>query len=121
VGDWQLIDGKTSETGEGQLIVKRSDDALEIGPIVARVYEDTPAFGEWTPTARLLAAAPNLARLTADLAALALKLGDALADHHAGTSTTRPYRQTFERDAELLGRTRALVTKAKERLEDLTD
>jgi len=115
VNDWRLIDGRTSESGEGQLIVK-GGGPLDVGAIVARVYENTEAFGEYTTTARILAAAPNLARLTADLAALALKLGDALADHHTGTSTTRPYRQTFERDAELLERTTALVSEAKDLL-----
>jgi hypothetical protein len=58
----------------------------------------------------------DLAKLTADLAALALELGEALADHHSGTSTTRPYRQTFERDEALLERTQALVSEAKARL-----
>ena len=110
--EWRLVDGRTSESGEGQLIVKRGGP-LDIGAAVARVYENTPAFGEWTPTARLLAAAPELARLTADLAALTLALGEALADHHAGTSTTRPYRQTFERDAALLERTQEKVSEAK--------
>jgi len=61
----------------------------------------------------------ELAQLAADLAALVLDLSEALADWHAGTSTTRPYAQTFERDEKLLDRTAALVTEARAALGDL--
>lgn len=63
----------------------------------------------------------ELAELTAKLAGLALDLGAALADHHEGTSTTRPYRQTFERDEALLERTKALVSEAKTRLGEVVN
>lgn len=117
--EWLLIDGKTSETGKHQLIAERADNAVGIGTLLARVYEDTPAFGEWTRTARLMARAPELARLAADLAALMLDLGGALTDHHRGTSTTRPLRQTYERDERLLERTQELIGEAKTRLQEI--
>jgi len=75
--DWKLIDGKTSDRGEGQLIVARANNAL----------------------------------------GLMLDLGAALADWHSGMSTTRPYQETFERDEELLERTKALATEGRELLE----
>ncbi len=119
MSDWRLIDGRTTESGEGQLIVKR-DGPLDVGAIVARIYENTEACGEWTPTARILAAAPELARLTADLSTLTLGLAEALTDHHAGT-TTQDYQATVERDEELLARGMALVSEALAHLRALAE
>ena len=108
--DWRLVDGRSCESGEGQLIVK-GGGALDIGAPVALVYESTPALEEWTPTARMLAAAPDLARLAAELTALALALGDALAAHGLDPSTRQG-----QRDTALLVRTQDLISEAKGRL-----
>lgn len=55
-GPWKLFDGKTSSEKGGQLIIS----GLPRLDIIAKVYADTATFGEFTPDARLLAAAPNL-------------------------------------------------------------
>jgi len=55
-GEWMLFDGRSSSENGNQIIIRRGN------PIryVALVYETTPEFGQFTPTARLLLAAPAL-------------------------------------------------------------
>jgi len=55
-GEWMLFDGRSSSENGNQIIIRRGN------PIryVALVYETTPEFGQFTPTARLLLAAPEL-------------------------------------------------------------
>lgn len=75
---WGLFDGHSSSLNGRQLIMgvfpdqhfdflsynintgERSIDYALDGHIIAAVYQDTEKFGEWTPTARLIASAPVL-------------------------------------------------------------
>src|ERR1700690_2981961 len=73
---WTLFDGKSSSLNGKQIVFgsekpaewntidletgKREPDNALCGETIAVVYEDTEKFGEWTPNARLIAAAPEL-------------------------------------------------------------
>jgi hypothetical protein len=59
---WQLFDGRSSSRNGHQLIAASDGkyrDVWDSTPI-AWVLETTPAFGKFTPNARLMAAAPEL-------------------------------------------------------------
>lgn len=71
---WGLFDGKSSSANGHQLVMAATDwrfgvlnmDTGKIEPdyamgkCIAEILEDTPEFGEWTPTARLIVEAPRL-------------------------------------------------------------
>jgi len=72
------------------------------GDVLATVPHAIAGDAHDLATGYLLAQAPALR-------ALASELARALEDHHKGTNTTRPFAETYERDAALLARARALL------------
>lgn len=59
-GPWRLFDGRSSSKGGQQLVFGPFDPAKQANPHIAWVNQNTPAFKEFTPNARLIAAAPDL-------------------------------------------------------------
>ena len=59
-GPWKLFDGRSSSRGEGQLVIGAFDCARQAAPRIAWVNETTPQMNQFTPDARLIAAAPDL-------------------------------------------------------------
>lgn len=59
---WQLFDGRSSSRNGHQLIAASDGKYRQVwdSTPLAWVLETTPAFGQFTPNARLMAAAPEL-------------------------------------------------------------
>ena len=59
-GPWSLFDGRSSNKNGQQLVLGPFDEATRSTPWIAWVNETTPAMHQYTPNARLIAAAPEL-------------------------------------------------------------